>query len=121
MGGRGHAGMKTSRIMVFRFVRRKMEFINAIGQPVAEEPIDDGARFFGNRDVSMADGKMSSAEPRETVPISLLDDSDEEMSWRGQHEFGSEGQVIRNEHGKGQGMIMTFIRSSLNHGTKRIP
>ena len=80
MGGRGHAGMKTPRIMVLRFVRRKMEFMNAIGQSVAEESIDDGARFSGNRDASMADGKMSSAEPRVTVPISLLDDSDKEMS-----------------------------------------
>jgi hypothetical protein len=80
MGGRGNAGMKTSRIIVLRFVRRKMEFIDAIGQSVAEESIDDGARFFSNRDASMADDEMSSAEPRVMVPISLLDDSDEEMS-----------------------------------------
>ena len=80
MGGRGNAGMKTSRIIVLRFVRRKMEFIDAIGQSVAEESIDDGARFFGNRDASMADDEMSTAEPRVMVPISLLDDSDEEMS-----------------------------------------
>jgi hypothetical protein len=80
MGGRGNAGMKTSRIIVLRFVRRKMEFIDAIGQSVAEESIEDGARFFGNRDSSMADDEMSSAEPRVMVPISLLDDSDEEMS-----------------------------------------
>lgn len=80
MGGRGHAGMKTPRIMVLQFVRRKLEFMNAIGQSVAEESIDDGAKFFGKTVASVADGEMSSAEPRVPVPTSLLDGSDEEMS-----------------------------------------
>ncbi|CAN9131100.1 unnamed protein product [Alternaria alternata] len=62
MGGRGHAGMKTSRIIVLRFVRRKMEFVDAIGQSVAES-VDEGARFFGNTDASIADVEMSGAEP----------------------------------------------------------
>ena len=45
-----------------RFVRRKMEFVDAIGQSVAES-VDEGARFFGNTDASIADVEMSGAEP----------------------------------------------------------
>jgi serine/threonine protein kinase len=61
MAGKGHAGMKTERIIVMRFVRRKLEFLDAIGEYVAEESTDDETRGIGDRDAELADDEMSGA------------------------------------------------------------
>jgi hypothetical protein len=63
MGVNGHAGMKTQSIMVMRFVRRKLEFLDAIGEFVREESTDDETWAIGNRDASFADDEMSGMEP----------------------------------------------------------
>ncbi|CAG5149496.1 uncharacterized protein ALTATR162_LOCUS2381 [Alternaria atra] len=50
MGERRHAGKKARRIMVMRFVKRKLEVLDAIGEFVAEESTDDETRVTGNKD-----------------------------------------------------------------------
>jgi hypothetical protein len=45
--------------MVMWFVRRRLEFLDAIGEYVAEESTDDEVRVIGDRDAEFADDKMS--------------------------------------------------------------
>ena len=62
MGERRHAGMKARRIMVMRFVKRKLEVLDAIGEFVAEESTGDETRVTGNKDAELADNETSGVD-----------------------------------------------------------
>ena len=62
MSERRHTGMKTSRIMVMRFVMRKLDVLDAIGEFVAEESTDDETRATRNRDAELADNETSGVD-----------------------------------------------------------
>jgi hypothetical protein len=62
MGERRHAGKKARRIMVMRFVKRKLEALDAIGEFVAEESPDDETRVTGNKNAELADNETSGVD-----------------------------------------------------------